>query len=159
MRSSGCARTRRRSSPVRRCASHTASESHSDHQQQHDFDALLNPAPPRNALATPPPPEAAWQQRRGSALTQAFAPDITRLRGLGRRHPGTIELRLTNGLLAGLEIQASAQNSLLCLTLKIADRDSFERIVGTREALESELAAIFNRPVIVTLQQLNGEPW
>jgi hypothetical protein len=147
------------SNPARRYASHTASDSHSDHQQQWDFDALLNPAPLRNAFATPPPRDAAWQQHRRSALTQAFTPDITRLRGLGRRYPGALDLRLTNGPLAGLEIQASAQTSLLCLNIKVPDRYTFERIVGTREALESELAAIFNRPVAVTLQHLNGEPW
>ena len=146
------------SNPGRHYASYTASDSHAGDEQRRDFDALLNPAPPRNALATPPPLDAAWQQRRRSALTQAFAPTIARLRDLGRRNPGTLDLRLANGPLAGLEIQASAQASLLCLTLKIADRDRFERIVGTREALESELAAIFNRPVAVTLQQLNGEP-
>lgn len=147
------------SSPRRHYASYTASDSHSDHQQQRDFDALLNPTPPRDALAAPPPLDVAGQQHRRSALSQSFAPDIILMRGLGRRHPSTLELRLTNGPLAGLEIRASAQDSLLCLALKIANRDSFERIVGTREALESELAAIFNRPVTVTLQQMNGEPW
>lgn len=147
------------SNPSRRYTSHTACDAHSDHEQQRDFDALLNPAPPRNAPFIPPPLDAARQQLLCSALAQAFAPDITRLRSLGRRAPGTLDLRLTNGPLAGLEIQASAQTSLLCLNIKVPDRDTFERIVGTREALESELQAVFNRPVALTLQPLNGEPW
>ncbi|AVO60255.1 hypothetical protein C6Q18_20615 [Pseudomonas chlororaphis subsp. piscium] len=81
------------------------------------------------------------------------------MRGLGRRNPGSLDLRLTNGPLAGLEIQASAQASLLCLNIKVTDRDTFERIVGSRGLLENQLVAIFNRPVALTLQQLNGEPW
>ncbi|UWF51852.1 hypothetical protein NYP20_13170 [Pseudomonas sp. N3-W] len=147
------------SNSARHYASHTACDSHAGHEQQRDFDALLKPALPRNAFATPPTLDAAWQQHRRSALTQAFTPDITRLRGLGRRYCGALDLRLTNGPLAGLEIQASAQTSLLCLNIKVPDRNAFERTVGTREALESELAAIFNRPVAVTLQHLNGAPW
>lgn len=145
--------------PSRRHTSHNECDTHSNHEQQRDFDALLNPIFPRRAPFTPPPLDAAWQQRLRSALTQAFAPDIIQLRSLGRRYPGTLALRLTNGPLAGLEIQASAQASLLCLNIKIADRDTFERIVGTREVLANELEAVFNRPVTLTLQHLNGEPW
>ncbi|WP_146021952.1 MULTISPECIES: hypothetical protein [unclassified Pseudomonas] len=119
----------------------------------------MNPATPRSIPSTPSALEAAWPRHPRSALAQAFAPATAQLRGLGRRHPGTLDLRLTNGPLAGLEIQASAQASLLSLNIKVADRDTFERIVGTRGSLENQLAAIFNRPVALTLQQLNGEPW
>ncbi|KAA5839288.1 hypothetical protein F2A38_20705 [Pseudomonas chlororaphis] len=147
------------SSPSRRDTSHIACDPRPDHQQQRDFDALLNPATPRSIPSTPSALEAAWPRHPRSALAQAFAPAIAQLRGLGRRHPGTLDLRLTNGPLAGLEIQASAQASLLSLNIKVADRDTFERIVGTRGSLENQLAAIFNRPVALTLQQLNGEPW
>ncbi|AZE50012.1 hypothetical protein C4K04_4348 [Pseudomonas chlororaphis] len=147
------------SSPSRRDTSYIACDPRPDHEQQRDFDALLNPATPGSVPSTPPALEAAWPRHPRSALAQAFAPDIAQLRGLGRRHPGTLDLRLTNGPLAGLEIRASAQASLLYLNIKVADRDTFERIVGTRGLLENQLAEIFNRPVALTLQQLNGEPW
>lgn len=147
------------SNPSRRDTSHIACDPRPDHEQQRDFDALLNPEPPRRLASTPPALEAAWPRHPRSALAQALAPDIAQLRGLGRRNPGSLDLRLTNGPLAGLEIQASAQASLLCLNIKVADRDTFERIVGSRGLLENQLAAILNRPVALTLQQLDGEPW
>ncbi|MGF6401580.1 hypothetical protein ABH905_005246 [Pseudomonas frederiksbergensis] len=147
------------SAPLWRYTPHNPSDPHTSHEQQRDFEAFLNPPPPKNMFQTPLPLDDAGQQNLRPALAQAFAPDITRLRSLGRTCPGPLDLRLTNGPLAGLEIRASAQADLLRLSIKVPERSTFERIVGTRATLEVELVAIFNRPVALELQYINGEPW
>lgn len=146
------------SSPLRHYTPHSTADAYAKHEQQRDFSALLNPSRPKHVLSLRHLHDTG-QPRLRSALAQAFAPDITRLDSLGRGYPGTLDLRLTNGPLAGLEIRASARDNLFCLTVKVVDRDTFEHIAGTHAVLESELIAVFNRPVALTLQHPNGESW
>jgi hypothetical protein len=60
--------------------------------------------------------------------------------------------------LAGLEIEASAHGSLLSLRVTVNDLNDFERIAGPREILESELVALFNRPVTLEVCRATAEP-
>lgn len=128
-----------------------------EHQYQHDFEVLLNRRPP--SPMSQPPLDDARQPHLRAILAQAFAADLKRLRTLGRTCPGTLNLRMTNGPLAGLEIRASAHANLLYLCITVAERGTFERIFGTHAALETELLTLFNRPVALELKQPNGAPW
>ncbi len=143
---------------TRRCTQPDSSTADADHEQQQDFNNLLKKPRSLHDPITRTALDSADRPRSNFPLTQALAPYITRLRNLGRLNPGTLDLRLTNGPLAGLEIRASTQANILSLLITVADSDTFDRIAGTRVELESELVALFNRPVTLEIQSATATP-
>ncbi|AZE48333.1 hypothetical protein C4K04_2661 [Pseudomonas chlororaphis] len=136
---------------------HSSSGDADDHQQRYFNELLRKPVTLAETVArnTYEPRD---RQRSRPDLAPAFAPQVATLSRLGRFNPDTLTLRLTNGPLAGLEIEASAHGSLLSLRVTVNDLNYFERIAGPREILESELAALFNRPVTLEVCSATTEP-
>ncbi|MCU1748798.1 hypothetical protein [Pseudomonas sp. 6D_7.1_Bac1] len=135
---------------------HSSSEDADDNQQRYFSELLRKPVTLYETVArnTFEPKD---RQRSRPDLAPAFAPQVATLSRLGRFNPDTLNLRLTNGPLAGLEIEASAHGSLLALRITVTDLRYFERIAGPRKILESELAALFNRPVTLEVCSATAE--
>lgn len=143
---------------IRHYTGQHSSSGDADDNHQHYFNELLGKPVTTPETVTRNTFEPRDPQRSRPNLAPALAPQVSTLSRLGRFNPDTLTLRLTNGPLAGLEIEASAHGSLLSLRVTVNDLNDFERIAGPREILESELVALFNRPVTLEVCRATAEP-
>ncbi|MBV4465836.1 hypothetical protein KVG95_21140 [Pseudomonas sp. SWRI79] len=136
---------------IRHYTGQHSSSGDADDNQQRYFNKLLQKPVTLPETVTRNTFDPRNRQRSRPDLAPVFAPQVAKLSRLGRFTPDTLTLRLTNGPLAGLEIEASAHGCLLSLRVTVNDLNDFERIAGPREILEGELAALFNRPVTLDI--------
>lgn len=135
------------STAARRLPPAPAAKYPTDERQQQAFQQWF--APP-----TPPEPSDldAFSHPPHQVLTLELVPYQARLESLGQFSHSRLTLRLTNGPLAGLEISAWAQGSLLHLQVRTCDPQQFAQLAGTVPALEKDLTQRFKRPITLEVR-------
>ncbi|CAI8756314.1 hypothetical protein [Pseudomonas zeae] len=133
---------------ARRLPTPAPAQTQDEERQRQAFQRWLTPPPQQDHSATEVDTPS---ERTQLVLALELLPYQTTLEQLGQFNQSRLTLRLTNGPLAGLEICATAQGSLLHLQARTPDPMRFEQMIGVRSALENELAERFNRPVTLEI--------
>lgn len=140
-------------SPLRRTIGRTSydtdrDESHTDDHRH--FERLLAPpsSTPRPSVSIAATATLATVDngRPPPACPSCAPPNQAMLR---HSSPNSLRLRLTNGPLAGLDIESSRHANGLLIRLRAHDLEPFQRQIGSAQRLTQLLTQQFDRPITV----------
>lgn len=121
-------------------------------EEQKEFNELLKKVEPSWEVLTRSSALSKSSTRHKDTLTQNLGYYPKHVRSLSRLSIETLDLKLINGPLAGMEIRACVQGDVLSLNISVVDRYAFDSFIGSQESLEKELSALFNRTVSLEIR-------